>query len=88
MKTRILVVNFVHGLHARVAAQVVKLTRRHNAAVHVRSQGRPRANARSILQLLTLGAVAGTHLEVTADGPDENAVVQELAELFEQGGGI
>jgi phosphocarrier protein HPr len=88
VKSRSVVVRCEHGLHARVAATVAKTALSHESTVHIRCQGCPCANACSILELLRLGAAAGAHLEVTADGPDENAVIEALAEVFEQGGGV
>ena len=35
-----------------------------------------------------LGATAGTTLQIPAEGPAEEAVAEELAGFFEQGGGI
>jgi phosphotransferase system HPr-like phosphotransfer protein len=40
------------------------------------------------MQLLSLGAVKGTPLQVTAEGLDEEATLQDLSELFEDGAGI
>ena len=72
----------------RVAADVVKVTRNHNSVVKIKCNGCPGVNACSILELLTLGAAPGANIEVIADGQDEDAVIEELAEVFDQGSGI
>ena len=88
MKTRQLIVQCEGGLHLRVAAQVVKAAQRHQAQVHVRCAGCPRANACSVFELLRLGAAQGAELEIVAEGPDEDAALRALADLFGEGSGI
>ena len=88
MKTRRLTVQCEGGLHLRVAAQIVKQAQRHQATVHLRCAGCPRANACSIFELLKLGAAKGTPLEIVAEGPDEEAALRALIELFGEGAGI
>lgn len=88
MKVRTVVVGCEHGVHARVAARVATLAREHQSIVHVHCAGCPRANACSIMQLLCLGAGAGTRLRVVAEGPDEDAVVDAVTGVFRDGDGI
>jgi PTS hybrid protein len=72
----------------RVAARVAKVVQRLDATTHLLAGGGRRADAQSVLQLLTLGAARGARLQIVATGPDEDAVIRELSELFEHGGGI
>ena len=88
MKIRKVVVCCEHGLHARVAARIVKVVSNHDSEVHIRCGKCPRARACSILELITLGASEGTRIEVTAEGPDEDEVVEALEGVFEGGGGV
>ncbi len=83
-----MVVRCEHGLHARVAAQVVNVVRDHESEVFVRCGNCPKASACSILALITLGASEGTHIEIIAEGPDEAAVIKALEGVFEGGGGV
>ena len=76
------------GLHLRVASKVAKIAQRAGGSVHIRCEDCPKANACSILELLTLGAAAGTPLEIVADGPNEEAVLSDIADVFEGGSGI
>jgi phosphotransferase system HPr (HPr) family protein len=76
------------GLHLRVASRVAKIAQRSGGSVHIRCEGCPRADACSVLELLTLGAAAGTPLEIVAECPDEESVLRELSQVFEAGGGI
>jgi phosphotransferase system HPr (HPr) family protein len=71
------------GLHARAAAQLVKLASSFKSEIKLsRDDGRISVNAKSILNVLTLAAVNGTTLQITADGEDEVATVEAIAELF------
>lgn len=88
MKSRTVTINCEHGLHVRVAAQVAKAAKNLDASVTIRCRDCPRANACSIIQLLTLGAVQGVEVEIEADGADEDSALHAVAAIFEQGEGI
>ena len=87
MKNALVTVNNPHGLHMRVAAEVVRRCRGFKAAVTL-CKGCRKADGCSILQLVMLGAAKGAELEITAAGGDESAAVRELASFFSEGGGI
>lgn len=88
MITQNVTIRCEEGLHLRIASKVAKIAQRAGGSIHIRCQGCPHANACSVLDLLTLGAAAGTPLEIIAEGPNEVQAVQELTEIFEAGGGI
>ena len=88
MKARTVVVCCEHGLHARVAAQVVRTARNHEATVRIFCAGCSCANACSMMDLLRLGAGVGTCLRVVAEGPDEDAAVEALSGVFRERDGI
>ena len=54
--------------------------RRPAADVRVEANGRS-ANAKSILEVLALGATGGTELVISASGPDAAEIVERLSEL-------
>ncbi|MET0161578.1 MAG: dihydroxyacetone kinase phosphoryl donor subunit DhaM [Microbacteriaceae bacterium] len=70
------------GLHARPAAEFVKLAAGSGAEVTV--QG---ADARSLLAVMALGLTRGAELRIEARGPGAQAAVDALAELVESGFG-
>lgn len=72
------------GLHARPAALFVQTATRFQSTVTIRSNGK-RANAKSILSLLSLGAKQGDEVVILADGPDSNEAVSALVELVRSG---
>jgi len=76
------------GLHARAAAQLVKgVTPFQSRVVLKRLDGERSADAKSILAVLTLAAVKGTEIEVTAEGADESDALLAVSKLFEAGFG-
>jgi phosphotransferase system HPr (HPr) family protein len=80
-----LIVNHPVGLHARPAAQFVKLASQFQsdiAVTNLTSNGNP-ANAKSILSVLTLGVNKGFEIEVAANGPDEAQAIAGLKALVE-----
>ncbi|AKF83765.1 phosphocarrier protein [Myxococcus fulvus] len=69
------------GLHARAAAQMVKVANRFKSDVLIEAQGQ-RANAKSIMGVLMLAAAQGVQVKLTCKGDDAEACLQELAKLI------
>ncbi|MBZ4396174.1 HPr family phosphocarrier protein [Myxococcus sp. MISCRS1] len=69
------------GLHARAAAQMVKVANRFKSDVLIEAQGQ-RANAKSIMGVLMLAAAQGVQVKLTCKGDDADACLQELAKLI------
>ena len=72
------------GLHLRPAAKLVNLANTFRSEIRVFCKGNT-ANARSILDLVTLGAECGTVLDIVAHGPDAEEAVNALADLIGAG---
>ena len=73
-----------HGLHARPAEMFAKSALAFESRIDVR-RGNELVDAKSILNLLTLGATQGTELVIEADGIDAEQAVEVLARLVESG---
>ena len=71
------------GLHARPAALIVQTAQQFQSRIEFIKENH-RVDARSVLQLLTLFAPAGTELALHAEGPDAEAALAALTELIEQ----
>jgi phosphocarrier protein HPr len=74
------------GLHARAAARFVHTANRFRARVTVARNGKV-MDGKSILGILLLAASQGSVLELGADGDDEEAAVEALAQLVTSGFG-
>jgi len=72
------------GLHARPAEMVVRLAQKFESKIDICREDY-RVDARSIMDLLTLGAAKGTELTFEADGRDAQEAVDALAKLIENG---
>ena len=69
------------GLHARAAAKLVKLSAKFASHIEL-THGDARADAKSILSLLTLSASKGSVLDLTVTGEDSEAAVEAVCALF------
>ena len=65
------------GLHARPASELVAYAKQLPCKVYITCNGK-KAAADSILQLLTLGAKAGSELVLSADGEGDKHSVERL----------
>lgn len=76
-----------HGLHARPAAQFVKLAASFNADIHVLNlaKGKGPVSAKSLNSLATLGAVGGNQIQISAVGPESKKALEGLSELVTAG---
>lgn len=76
------------GLHARAAAQLVKLTAQFKSDIKLsRCNTDQKIDGKSILGILLLAAAQGTELDITVDGEDEAAAIDGIVELFRNGFG-
>ncbi len=74
------------GLHARPAAQVVKLAGGFAADIEIVKDGLG-VNAKSIMGVMMLSAECGSSILVRANGPDEAAALEALVQLVARGFG-
>jgi len=73
------------GLHARPAAQFVKMAEGFDSDIWVSKDG-VRVNGKSILSLLTLAAEEGSVVLLEADGPDEAEALEALRNVLQEEG--
>jgi phosphotransferase system HPr (HPr) family protein len=73
------------GLHARPAAEFVKLAANYQSSITIRNVNSNSAavDAKSILSVLTLGVEKGHQIELTCDGQDEKQAILAIRELIE-----
>ena len=75
-----------YGLHARPAAEFVKLANQFKCDIMVTKQDTT-VNGKSIMGMMMLAAECGVEITVRAAGPDAAAAVDELVALVAQGFG-
>lgn len=76
------VVNNKVGLHARPATFFIQKANEFKSTIWVEKEER-RINAKSLLGVLSLGIIGGAQIKIIADGADEEAAVNALADLVE-----
>ncbi len=72
------------GVHARPAAELVKLAGSFLSEIHVEKDGL-RVNGKSIMGVLMLAAEQGSTLRFTASGPDAEDALSALTDLVGRG---
>lgn len=69
------------GLHARAAAKLVTTASQFQASILVSKDGRA-VDGKSIMAVMMLAASCGSVLELTSEGPDEQAAMDALSALI------
>lgn len=69
------------GLHARAAAQLVKVANRFKCETSIEHEGQ-KANAKSIMGVLMLAAGQGSKVKLTCKGEDAEKCVAEIGKLI------
>jgi phosphocarrier protein HPr len=82
MQQATILIHHDSGLHARPAAQFVKLAKQFKSDITVTNNGKT-VNAKSIMFILTLGISKNTEIVLTANGEDEQEAVSVLVALVE-----
>ena len=72
------------GLHARPATFFIQKANEFKSSIWVEKEER-RANAKSLLGVLSLGIMGGTKIRIIAGGNDEQEAVEALTKLVESG---
>lgn len=70
------------GIHARPATMIVKEASKFQSNVYI-EKGSEKINAKSILNILTLGGTYNSQIKVIADGDDEVEAVDSLINLID-----
>jgi phosphocarrier protein HPr len=87
LKGKVTIINRL-GLHARAAAQLVRLASGFQSKIKlVRTDNSVIADAKSILSVLTLAASKGVELEIEIEGEDEQTAFEAVQEIFKNGFG-
>jgi phosphocarrier protein len=87
--TRTLRITNVRGLHARASRKLAEIALEFEGTKIVVRREDDEADARSLMDLMMLGAGLGSEIEVSADGPQEeaalNAIEALVADKFHEG---
>jgi phosphotransferase system HPr (HPr) family protein len=70
------------GLHLRAATKLAETARTFQSKVTIVGKD-GKADARSVINLMMLGAAIGSRLKVRADGPDARTALDAIERLFQ-----
>ncbi|MCR5732917.1 MAG: HPr family phosphocarrier protein [Sphaerochaetaceae bacterium] len=71
------------GLHTRPASMIVKVANRYKSSIHFEYEN-ANINAKSIMGIITLGAVYRAEITCICEGEDEKELSEEIKALFEK----
>lgn len=71
------------GLHARPASRFVKKAQEFEADITV-DNSKESANAKSIMEIMSLGAAQGTTVTIRTEGKDEEEALKTLVNFIEK----
>ena len=71
------------GLHARASAKLVQALHEFQSSTLIAYRGKE-VNAKSIMGVMMLAAGLGTSVRLRVDGPDEEAAMAAMVDLFER----
>ena len=78
-----IVVNNIHGLHARPAALFAQIANKFDSAVQLEKDG-DIVDGKSIIAVLSLGVTKGTKIKLILQGNDANEALMELRKFLEE----
>ncbi|MGQ0642204.1 MAG: HPr family phosphocarrier protein [Gemmatimonadaceae bacterium] len=81
MIERVVTIANKNGLHARPAAEIVKLAAKFKSDIRL-ARDELEVNGKSIMGVMMLAAEYGAALNVRADGPDAKEAVDALSSLI------
>ncbi|MFT8887196.1 MAG: HPr family phosphocarrier protein [Ethanoligenens sp.] len=82
MTTKEFTVNGEHGFHMRPAQVLLKTATAFVSDIMLERKDGSQANAKSLLNLMSLGLEQGQKVLVKANGPDERQAIQAIEEQF------
>jgi phosphotransferase system HPr (HPr) family protein len=82
VKETSLTVNNETGLHSRPADLFVRTAKLHESNIYV-YKGEKWADAKNIIKVILLNVSQGDEIRITAEGPDEEKVIEELQTLID-----
>ncbi len=72
------------GLHARAAAKVAALAQKAASSVWI-SRGNERADAASVIDILSLASPKGTSVSISVDDASDRDILEAIVDLFKNG---
>ncbi|MBQ9500804.1 MAG: HPr family phosphocarrier protein [Lentisphaeria bacterium] len=86
MKERLITIRNKAGIHCRPSSEILNAIKQHFPfhSVEVTAGGETVGIEDSILSLISLGLSCGTSAVLRIEGPDEDAAIVQIGDLFEK----
>lgn len=78
---RIVSINSKMGIHARPASRIIAFAQKQACEIFLVKEGR-HYNAKSIMNILSMGVRFGEEIGIVAEGPNNNNAIEEMARLL------
>lgn len=79
-----IIVNKIHGLHARPASVFVQMANKFDSSVKMEKDGEA-VDGKSIIAILSLGINSGMKIRLITEGNDASSAMNDLKEFLERG---
>ncbi len=87
MLSKVVTIINAEGLHMRPAGDLAKAVAAHkDSTVILKANGKD-IKAKAVMQIMAAGLKKGTEVEIVVDGGNEQAVLDEIVGMFENGFG-
>lgn len=82
MITKNIVIDWEEGIEMKSIALLIQKASEFSSTIHISKDDR-RANAKSLLGMMSLGVEDGAELEIKAEGQDEEEAIEAIAEFLQ-----
>lgn len=87
MVSKVVTVVNKEGMHMRPAGMITKAAKEHpDSEIIMKANGKD-IKAKAVMQIMAAGIKKGTEVEIVVTGGDEQAVLDEFVQMFEDGFG-
>lgn len=87
MVSKVVTVVNAEGMHMRPAGMIAKTVKAHPDSEVIMKVNGNDIKAKAVMQIMAAGIKKGTEVELVVTGADEQAVLDELVQMFEDGFG-
>ncbi len=82
MTTKSIQIDWPEGVEMKSIAMLIQKASNYSSTIHI-SKGDRRANAKSLLGMMSLGIEDGADIEISAEGSDEEEAVAAIVDFLE-----
>ena len=77
------IIKNILGLHLRAASKIVELAQKYESEIYLQKDN-IKADGKSLLGIVTMGAICGSSVEIMTEGPDAQELLEAVIQLIER----